>query len=265
MNQDQVKKDLLRLDKDVEDFTVTFSGKKSRKVDGLYRHEWSEIIIHNKNFANDNALMYTAIHEFAHHVQFKKTGAPVSHRAHTNLFWDIFHKLLRKAEEKGVYGNVFKSDERFTMLTKKLKDNFIHVDGEIMKELGGLLLEAHTLCRETGASFEDYVDRELLLHRRAAKAIMSIHARDINPEIGYENMKTVASIRDDGVMRLAEKAFMEGHSPDMVKAKFKPRINTAGDTLDKLLGDRARIEKSIERLTRELLRIEEKINQVSGR
>ena len=94
---------------------------------------------------------------------------------------------------------------------------------------------------------------------------MAIHARDISPEIGYENMKTVASIRDDGVMRLAEKAFMEGQSPDMVKAKYTPRKRPGGDVLDELMKERSRIERSIERLTRELLKIEEKINEAAGR
>ena len=35
MNQSQVKELLLRLEGDVEDFMVTFTGKKSNKVDGF--------------------------------------------------------------------------------------------------------------------------------------------------------------------------------------------------------------------------------------
>ena len=86
MNQDQVKSLLLRLDRDAEEFSVTFSGKKSKKVDGLYKPDGREIIIHNENFANDNALIYTAIHEFAHHLHFTGSAAPTSCRAHTEPF-----------------------------------------------------------------------------------------------------------------------------------------------------------------------------------
>ena len=49
MNQDQVKQKLLQLEKVDVDFTVTFSGKRSRKVDGLYYPDRMEMIIHNKN------------------------------------------------------------------------------------------------------------------------------------------------------------------------------------------------------------------------
>ena len=46
MNQTQVKELLLQLKEDVEEFSVIFSGKKSKKVDGLYKPDSREIIIH---------------------------------------------------------------------------------------------------------------------------------------------------------------------------------------------------------------------------
>ena len=76
MNQQQVVERLLELDNDVEDFIVTFTGKKSKKVDGLYKPGNKEIILHNKNFSDDNSLIYTAIHEFAHHIQFTRSSSP---------------------------------------------------------------------------------------------------------------------------------------------------------------------------------------------
>ena len=60
MNSDQVREKLLRLRKPSEDFTVILSGRKSRKVHGLYKPESREIVLHNKNFKNDDELMYTA-------------------------------------------------------------------------------------------------------------------------------------------------------------------------------------------------------------
>lgn len=266
MNQEQVKEKLLRIDGDVSEFTVVFSGKKSRKVDGLYHPDSREILIHNHNFADDNALMYTAIHEFAHHIQFSRSSAPVSSKAHTTQFYDILHRLLFEAERKGIYQNVFKADPRFTELTQRIQESFLSVNGKLMKEFGQILIEAHTLCRETGTSFEDYLDRELGLNRTTAKTIIKMHSMDINPDIGYENMKTVASIRDPEMAKMAEEAFLEGRSPDMVKAEFttRPRQNSEGGAIDQLVSEKGRIEKTMERLTARLVEIEQKIHDLSS-
>ena len=161
MNQEQVKQKLLKLDPTVEDFTVTFTGKKSRKVDGLYKPDTREILIHNDNFEGDSPLMYTAIHEFSHHIQFTRTTLPVSSKAHTANFWNIFHNLLLDAEKRGIYANVFHEDERFIALTKKIREDYIAPNGELIRDFGALLMEAHGLCVKAQASFEDYVDREL--------------------------------------------------------------------------------------------------------
>ncbi|MDR0601298.1 MAG: hypothetical protein LBG42_02855, partial [Treponema sp.] len=73
MNQDQVKAKLLAIEDAPLEFSLVFSGKSSKKVNGLYKPESREIIIHNKNFTaeggqNENLLLYTAIHEYAHHL-----------------------------------------------------------------------------------------------------------------------------------------------------------------------------------------------------
>ena len=194
MNQEQVIEKLLQLNNTVDDFAVTFTGKKSKKLDGLYKPEKREIIIHNKNFNNDNALIYTAIHEFAHHIHFTQSMVPISARAHTNQFWNIFHKLLFIAEEKGIFVNIFKKEKRFIELTKNIKEKFLSANGHLMKEFGKLLMDAYDLCLEYNVSFEDYVDRELQLHRSIAKTLMKFNSLNINPEIGYENMKILSII-----------------------------------------------------------------------
>jgi hypothetical protein len=262
MNQDQVKGILLSLENSVEEFTVLFSGKKSKKVDGLYKPEIREIIIHNKNFPDDNSLIYTAIHEFAHHIHLTGSHGIVSARAHTGKFWEIFHRLLYLAEEKGIYDNIFKKDTRFVELTKKIREKYLDVDAQLMKELGALLLEVFNLCVERHASFDDYVDRELKLHRRAARTIVNIHTKDINPDIGYENMKIVARLSDSDEMRMAEEAFLKGDSPDMVVQEYISK-KVPEDVLDSLLDEKSRTEQSIERLKRKLAGIEEKIKKYS--
>jgi len=261
MNQDQVKQKLLKLDPTVEDFSVTFTGKKSKRVDGLYKPDTREILIHNANFESDNPLMYTAIHEFAHHIQFTRSVLPVSSRSHAPHYWNIFHNLLIDAERLGIYENVFHRDERFVSLTKKIKDDFITPNGELIREFGALLMEAHGLCVRNHASFEDYVDRELGLHRSAARSMMKITSKNVDPRIGPENMRTVASIRDEETAKAAEKAFLEGDSPDMVKVQYASRPKP-GDPMKQLMAERDRLERSLDTLTRKLAEVERRINDL---
>ena len=261
MNQEKVKEKLLELDNEVDDFSVTFSGKESRKVDGLYKPESREIIIHNRNFTDDNALMYTGIHEFAHHIQFTASHLPVTSKAHTGKFWDILHRLLYLAEEKGIYDNVFSANSEFRELITRIKENYITVDADLMKEFGRLLIEAHGLCRKYHVCFDDFVDRGLGIHRTIAKTIMKTHAMDINPEIGFENMKTVAGIRDEETRKQAEEAFLEGQSPDMVRAEFVSRKEPS-DEIETLISERDRLEHALENITLKLANVERRLEEM---
>ncbi len=264
MNQESVKQLLLKLEKPEKDFDLIFSGKESDKVDGLYKPTLCEIIIHNRNFSDDNELIYTAIHEFAHHIHFSTAAIPVSAKSHTGAFWDILHKLLNDAEKKGLYKNIFKSNPEFMELTKKIRDKFLAKNGELMKEFGEQLIKAFQLCLKHHVSFDDYMDRELNLHRNSAKTLMKISSLDINPAIGFENMKIVASIKDPEKVKKAEKAFMEGKSPDMVRQEFKesPIKQTGDKDLDDiqiLLNEKKRIKATIDRLNQKLLEIDKQI------
>ncbi|PKL16513.1 MAG: hypothetical protein CVV49_15915 [Spirochaetae bacterium HGW-Spirochaetae-5] len=260
MNQDQVKDKLLMLEQVKTDFIVTFSGKSSKKVDGLYYPDKCEIIIHNANFVDDNQLMYTAIHEFAHHVQFTRTTAPVTARAHSNDFWNIFHSLLFKAEEMGIYNNIFETNEEFKELTVMLRDEYLSRNGHLMKEFGSLLIKARELCQRYHASFEDYVDRVLRLHRNEAKTIMKTYTMDIKPEIGYENMKTVAKIKDEGLRQGVQEAFIsDQRSPDMIKADLNPKAEF-NNRLSYLESEKERVERTLDKLTAHLAKLERDID-----
>jgi hypothetical protein len=259
MNQDQVKEQLLRIEPNVEPFTLLFSGKKSKRVHGLYKPETKEIIIHNKNFTKDNGIIYTAIHEFAHHIHFTRYSVPVGSRAHTKQFGAIFHGLLNKAEEIGVYQNFYQQHVDFIELTRTIKNEYLVKNGELMKEFGRLLYTAMELCMEHEVSFEDYVDRELSLHHSTAKSIVKVFSMDVDPRIGFENMKTVAGIKSDEKREEAQQAFLDGGvSPDMVREEFaKPP--EPEETIVRLERERQRIERSIERLKEQLLDVEKRI------
>ncbi len=267
MNQAQVTEKLLALNPKAPPFSVVFTGKKSKRVDGLYKPESREILIHNKNMSDDDAIMYTAIHEFAHHVHFSTSTVPISSRSHTNAFWNIFHELLGSAEEAGICVNRFDSLQEFRELTRRIRTEFLSADGRLMRDFGKTLIEAMELCRQHGLSFEDYVDRTLGVHRNTAKAIMRVYAEDVPPEYGFDNMKLLAAIKDPAERKHAQSAFDRGLSPDMIRARF---ITTSAgsdpepDPLAVLTREKERIEHTIETLNSKLRNIEGRIERLQG-
>lgn len=258
MNRENIKELLLELHASREHFDVILSGKASRKVNGLYKPESREIILHNRNFRDEGELVYTAIHEYAHHLQFTTSPTPISARAHTTAFWSLLHELLFEAERKGLYASPFERIAEFKALTAEIKERFLSASGELMKELGKLLLRAHDLCERHGASFSDYLDRVLALPRASAQAIVRSHQLDLDPRVGFENMRSLASIRDDGARIRAQEALLAGSSPDMVKSRYGARPKTANPR-DALLEERARIERTIRRLQSRLEEIDRRI------
>lgn len=260
MTREQVKRKLLGLRKTEEEFAVIFSGKKSRKVDGLYKPASREIILHTGNFTTDDALVYTAIHEYAHHLQFTGSAVPVSAKAHTSAFWSLFHELLFEAERTGFYHSPFEGIPEFAALTKRIREKFLAGSGSLMKELGELLLRAHELCEKHGTSFGDYVDRVLGLPRASAQVIMKAHRQDLDPRVGFENMRGLTAIRDDGDRAKAQEALLAGRTPDMVKAAFGARQKPR-DPRAELKEERARIARTIERLTERLAEIDRRLGR----
>ena len=254
MNQDQLA-DKLRTLADVPPFTLVFSGKKSKKVDGLYKPATQEILIHNKNMTGESDLIYTAIHEFAHHVVSCQSGnITLSNRCHTAQFWATFHQLLKRAEETGIYNNPFKSDQTFIQLTRRIKENFLKKNGAIMKDFAKVLNEAREMCIERHLSFEDYVDRELGMEKTTANTLLRIEKYDVTPTIGYDNMKTVAAMKDGHKREAAVQAFMEGESSASVKTSIIRPVAKVEKVspVDHLEAEKLKIEKAIESLQKKL-------------
>ena len=264
MNQDQVKEKLLSLKSDVSEFSVIFSGKASKKVNGLYHPDTAEIIIHNKNFEDDNALMYTAIHEFAHHVH-RGQGGQVSNRSHTVEFRSIFHELLEQAEAKGLYTNVVERVAELRQLADSIRSRYVKTNGELMKDFGQTLMEAEKLCRKYNARFEDFIERALRLPKQTATTLMKIKAMDLPPDLGYDNMKTLAGIRNDHARAEATEAFMEGDTPDQIKQALASRpseSNRKADPRKKLATEKRRIEKALSTLQERLAEIESELDEL---
>ena len=254
MNQDAVKKILLETEDTELEFSVIFTGKASKKVNGLYKPDTHEILLHNKNFSNDNELIYTAIHEYTHHKQCEKDGGFYSTRVHTPKFWTEFHRLLEKAEQKGFYKLTVEQSPELSALTEQIKHVIMAEDGKLMRELGRLLGKARTLCKQAGVRYEDYIDRVLCLPRPAAAAMEKISAYDVNPNIGYEAMKIVANIGNPDKRREAENLFLAKNSPAAVRGKLVPKKEE--DPRRNLEKEKRRLEKTILSLQARLESIE---------
>jgi hypothetical protein len=260
MNQDQVKAKLLLIEDAPLEFSLIFSGKKSKRVNGLYKPESAEIIIHNRNFEpgpqGDNLLLYTAIHEYGHHLHACSKGGRLSARAHTAEFWAIFHRLLEKAEAAGVYTNVFGDSEELTKLTERIKQRYLKENGVLMKELGRELLKAQKLCTAAGGRFEDYLDRVLCIPRNAAKMAVKMHEYNLDSALGADNMRFLAGIRNEDTRRAAEQALLKGRSPDTVKMAVRKSPPEEEDPRARLEKERQRLERTIASLTKRLKEVE---------
>lgn len=261
MNQDRVKEILLETEDSELEFSVVFTGKASKKVNGLYKPDTHEIILHNKNFANDNELIYTAVHEYTHHKQCEKEGGFYSTRVHTPKFWSLFHTLLEKAEQKGFYKLTLEESPELLELTEEIKQVIMIEDGKLIKELGLLLIKARTLCKKAGVRYEDYIDRVLCLPRPAASTMEKISAYNINPNIGSEAMKIVANIGNPDKRAEAEELFLKKNSPAAVKGMLSPKKED--DPRKNLEKEKRRIEKTILSLQAKLENIESKLANMS--
>ncbi len=267
MNNDQIKETLLKLEDTSIDFTVTLSGKESKKVNGLYKPETHEIILHNLNFKSDNQMIYTAIHEYTHHLITEKklnetNGlANCSGRAHNNEFWAKFHQLLETAEEQGIYMIGLDESPELAALTEEIRKEYLEKNGSLMLEFGRKLAEAHVLCEKANIRYEDYIDRVLRLPRSAAKTIAKVSGSDLNPAIGFENMKMVSAIKDPDKRDEAQNQIMSGKSPDTVRSMMKKKAEEV-DIKTRLEKEKSRLEKTISQLTSRLEMVEESLSNL---
>jgi len=264
MNQDDVKKKLLAIEDAPLEFSLIFSGKKSSKVNGLYKVESREIVIHNRNFhdkaGGDNLLLYTAIHEYAHHLHACSRGGSLSTRAHTAEFWAIFHGLLEKAATKKIYTDVFSTSPELAKLTELIRSKYLRNNGELVKEMGRHLLKAHKICADMNVRFSDYIDQMLRIPRTAANMAVRMYEYDLNPEVGADNMRFLSGIRDSDDRKAAETALLKGKSPDSVKIAVRAK---AEDPVHNLEKEKQRLERTIAALTQRLEEVNLKLSENS--
>ncbi len=129
-----------------------------------------------------------------------------------------------------------------------------------MKELGRLLLAARTLCEKYHASFQDYLDRILCLPRTSARTIIKSHLYDLKPQIGFENMRTIARIGNQEERAQAQDALLEGQSPEMVKMQYTNPLKRV-EPLEVLKTERQRVQRTIHTLQTKLEELDRRIEE----
>ena len=268
MDNEKIKQILLDIKESSLDFSVTLTGKACKTVNGLYKPETREILLHNKNFKSENMLIYTAVHEYTHHLineqQLEETGGkyvPKFTRVHNQQFWAKFHDLLEIAEQKGYYVLSIKDSPELAELTEKIKKEYLETNGRLMQEFGKLLAKAHELCEKEGIRYEDYLDRILCMPRTSAKDITKVGLTQVNHALGFDKMKMLSSIKKPEDRQTAEQQLLSGKSPNTVREMMKKKSKESSPK-EKLEKERDRLNKTIAQLTQRLEFVEESLAQL---
>jgi hypothetical protein len=244
ISQETVKEKLLELYPSREPFTVVFSGKRNGRVNGAYFPGEKKILIHEPNFRNDNDLIYTAIHELAHHLQTTEYGERKK-RCHTKLFRAVFHDLLEKAGEKGIH--VRDRPAAIKDLAEKAKK----IDRKIaalQRELGIILGDLRDLCVEAGTRYEDVVENDIGMTSLTAGKAWRAAAIPPGAELGQDAQALVLRAADAGKQAAIIEQAEKGKSVAQIEQMAKPRKATAGDAVTDLLKEMRRIEITVKGL-----------------
>lgn len=241
-------KALLLAVRESEDFSLYYTGKKSRRVDAKYYFEKKEIMVNELNFDNNAELIYSSLHEYAHHIQ--NTESFIKDTPHDLEFWKIFHKLLYTAEEKELYSNCCHSEfrEPFKRLIaaneefNKANLKFFEAIDEFRNILG----------KENFNQFIDCSERLIKIPRGEVKKIIAAASR-FKKGYHYNTMIRLASKKDIDETMLKELAFYLADDDGSIKKqytfdmfKFYSDDNTFSDEIAYLQDKKEKLENSLE-------------------
>lgn len=260
MDNEGIKQTLLKLFPTKLDFTVTMTGKASSRVNGLYKPDTHEILLHNKNFKTENALMYTAIHEYTHHLvteELEASGLPLKGKGkcHDTNFWSKMDGLVDEAVRQGVY--VRKRSSKLAKLTEEARALDREV-AEKKRRLGEKLREIQSLSAEEGERFEDVLAHDLRIQPGTARKCVEASLASVpDKALGQDELELAASAKGGKASAVALSALASGKSIRQAKAAIaanKPREEGAFEHLKK---EESRIEKTMAQLGQRLETVRE--------
>jgi uncharacterized small protein (DUF1192 family) len=275
MNQDQVKEKLLSLKVPCKDFTLVFSGKASKRVNGLYKPADATIVIHNRNFTNDNALMYTALHEFTHHLMFAR-GLDTGRNHHPVAFWALFHSLISEAIKAGLYQDPYLNDEKLKEKRTEILE-LLKAQNELNRKLGAAFSEMAALSKEKGARIEDFIDRHARITRKEAQTLTKLQYSLGLDEVGQESSPALVSavVGQGKDMPVAAEMASKGCSLQQIKAAVSQKKTidpfaepgeeaTQGEQLEILEKHLASEVKKKEKLERRICELAQEIERLKS-
>jgi hypothetical protein len=262
MDQEQVKALLLQIHDNKEDFTVIFTGKKSKKVNGLYNTVSRKILIHNRNFTgedgglNESALIYTAIHELAHHIcdtELHQKGS----RCHTRLFWATFYDLVDAAVYQGLYTPAADPEVEALVAEARKLDQEI---AALRRQLGGVLERLYEACEKKGLRSQDVLERRLQLDKKTVDIAVKVYGAGLQENISSDAEAAIVTNRDSDERAVMLTAARTGKSIAQIKQRPSPPP-PAVDEAVKLEQEKRHIERSIALLSRRLVEVLKRLKQ----
>ena len=247
MTTEEIKKMLLDIHPTDTDFTVVLTGKASIRVNGLYKPDTKEILVHNKNFTSDNQLIYTAIHEYCHHLL---NNGIINSRCHTKEFWFLYHNLLDIAVQKGFYTRD-RSDLLNQMISEAKK-----IDVEIAgleRKLGLKLAKIQLQCEKEKVRVEDVIDRDLQMKRTTAHSAVrcSLVPEPEVTEVGQDVQKVLAGSGSVTERERIKNDIQKGKT--LIQISSPPSFSNDEIKNERLQREKSRLEKTISVLQKRLL------------
>lgn len=260
MTNEKIKEILISLEKADIDFSVTQTGRASKKVNGLYKPATFEILLHDKNFTTENELIYTAIHEYTHHLincKQKKLGIEVKNggKSHTTEFWAKFDDLLEKAVEAKIYTRERPED------LSALIDEAKKIDREIVtlkKKLGKILSEIHEKSQKENIRYEDILSHDLNISKNTAEKCLK--SQSIEENYGQDELETVLKVKDSQTRQDVIAGLEKGKTINQVSASIKKDKNSS--QYEKLTKEKVRLEKTIRQLEERLEIVSETLSSM---
>lgn len=257
MNNEQIKQLLISIEPVKSDFTVTLTGKESKKVNGFYKPDTHEIFLHNKNFKNENQLIYTAIHEYTHHLiqtEREEEQLPLSNgKEHNTYFWAKMDKLLEIAIEKGFY--VRNRSEKLKTAIKAASELDCQI-AKLQQELGKILTEIKKLSVEEGERFEDIITHDVGIKQSTAKNCITASTMPENIICGQDKQDVFikAKNKPTQIKEKLIKAVEENKSVEQLKAISNTNLNQKNTSnYDRLKKEKVRLEKTLSLLNQRYL------------
>ena len=255
MRAEEVKEGLLRVYEGREAFSVTF-GRLGKTVWGRYLPCTRSIVVDRSKMANDTMVMYTALHELAHHICYQDKGQE-GKRAHTKLFWGVYHDLLDRAEEAGIYER--SRDGAVVSLVEQVKAKDRET-AALQRELGSLVKELWGVCEEKGIRAEDVLERQAGLSRKTWKAMAGAAAlRGLEgiEQLGQDGQARAVVLRNNhkGLRELVT-GYLEGRSMAQLDRGKERRER---DALEKLEAEEAELDRKIQQLQGRLFAVKGRI------